>query len=323
MADPLRLLIHYDKGAPLLDRLRTNFPDVVATLCDSHEGLPNAITTHRPDAVYSVRFSGTAPFPRDAFFSDDGPRWIANGGVGTDHFGRWDTTRVTVTNAAGVAAGMMAEYVIGGFLHFTLDLAGLQADKAARHWNTQRLVRPLAEQTLLIVGLGHTGAAVAARAKAFGMRVIGTRANPQPMENVDHVGASRDLRILLPDADFIALSTPLIPATRGLIGAAEFAMMKSGVIIADVSRGGVMDQQALLGALQSGHVAGAVLDVFETEPLPPDHGLWAEPNAVLSPHCSSTHEGWEIASFDLFLDNLRRWQTGDALVNIVDPARGY
>jgi hypothetical protein len=178
---------------------------------------------------------------------------------------------VTVTNAAGVAAGMMAEYVLGGFLHFTLDMPGLQKDKAAKHWDTTRLVRPLAGQTLLIVGLGQTGQALAARAKALGMTVIGTRARPQAMENVDEVAAASDLHALLPRAGFVAVCTPLTPATRGLIGAAEFSRMQPGAILADVSRGGVVDGDAAAGeALRNGPLAAAVLDVFETEPLPAD-----------------------------------------------------
>jgi phosphoglycerate dehydrogenase-like enzyme len=235
-----------------------------------------------PDALYTVRFD-PGPYPREAIFCKNGPRWVSNGGVGVDHFGTWDPVRVTVTNAAGVAADMMAEYVLGGFLHFTLDIPGLLADKAARHWDLARTVRPLAGQTLLIVGLGHTGQSIAARAKAFGMRVIGTRARPQPMENVDEVAAATDLPALLPRADFIAVCTPLTPATRGLIGAAELALVKPDVILADVSRGGVVDQSALAGALKTGRLAAAVLDVFETEPLPPDSPLWALENVIISP----------------------------------------
>ena len=110
MTDPLRVLIHYDQGSALLDRVHALAPEAEAVLCDSHEGLPAALARQKPDVVYTVRFTGSAPFPREALFGPDGSRWIANGGVGTDHFGIWDTDRVTVTNAAGVAAGMMAEY---------------------------------------------------------------------------------------------------------------------------------------------------------------------------------------------------------------------
>ena len=176
---------------------------------------------------------------------------------------------------------------------------------------------------MLIVGLGHTGQAVATRAKVFGMTVLGTRARPKAMENVDEVHAAGDLRDLLPRADFIAVSTPLIPATHGLISADEIALMKPGVILADVSRGGVVDQNALYDALRSEHVGAAVLDVFQTEPLPQNSPLWGLGNVIISPHCSSVYAEWEEASFRLFLNNLDRWMRGEELVNIVDPVRGY
>ena len=155
------------------------------------------------------------------------------------------------------------------------------------------------------------------------MTVLGTRARPQRMDHVDEVHAASDLPDLLPRADFIAVSTPLIPPTRGLIGAQEIARMKPGVILADVSRGGVVDQSALHDALINGHVAAAALDVFETEPLPQVSPIWALDNVIVSPHCSSVHAEWEEASFRLFLDNLGRWTRGEKLLNIVDPARGY
>ena len=178
-------------------------------------------------------------------------------------------------------------------------------------------------KTLLILGLGNTGRAVAARAKAFGMHVIGTRANPCAMENVDEVHSPAELPILLSRADFIAVSTPLTPRTRGLLGEAEIAAAKTGVIIADVSRGAVIDHDALLAGLQSGHVAAAALDVFEQEPVPPESPLWEVENLILSPHYSGVYDGWEEASFELFLANLQRWIDGKQLSNIVDPGRGY
>ncbi|WP_299657136.1 D-2-hydroxyacid dehydrogenase [uncultured Tateyamaria sp.] len=322
MPDIPRIVLHNNDTAPMALWLRDAHPHAEFRECHSYDALPALIEDFRPEVVYSVRFAGTPGFPRDALFGPRGPRWIANGGAGTDHYGIWDPEKTTVTNAAGVAAGMMAEYVFGGFLHFTLDIPGLNTDKAARVW-TPRMVTPLAGKTLLIAGLGHTGQAVAKRAKAFGMTVLGTRASPQPMEDVDEVHAADDLGDLLPRADFIAVSTPLTPATRGLIGAGEIARMKPGVIFADVSRGGVVDQTALHAALKARRVAAAVLDVFEIEPLPPTSPLWALENVIISPHCSSVYEDWERASFDLFLKNLGHWMRGDALVNVVDPKRGY
>jgi len=294
MTDTPRIILHNDKTEGLVEQLLARFPDADYRTCDSYEALPSLIDSYRPDIVYSIRFAGTAGFPRDALFGANGPRWLANGGAGTDHFGQWDAGTTTVTNAAGVAADMMAEYVFGGFLHFTLDVPGLQKDKAAKVWNG-RTVAPLFGKTLVVVGLGHTGQAIALRAKAFGMHVLGTR----------------------------AICTPLTPATRGIIGADEIASMKSGVVLADVSRGGVVAQSALLDGLTRHHIAGAALDVFETEPLPTSSPFWDLDNVIISPHCSSVHADWEAASFELFLKNLTHWVKHEDLINVVDPARGY
>lgn len=317
-----RIILHNSETEQLAAWLRDAMPGADFCECRNYEGLPDLIATYRPEVIYSVRFAGTPGFPRDAIFGADGPKWFANGGAGTDHLATWDPARTIVTNAAGVAAKMMAEYMIGCFLHFSLDVPGLMKDKAARVWNS-RIVSPLSGKTLLIVGLGHTGQALANLASAFGMTVIGTRARPKEMPNVDEVHPASNLHALLPRADFIGVATPLTPATKGLIGGDEIAAMKDGVVIADVSRGGVVDQGALFDALDSGHIAGAGLDVFETEPLPETSPLWSLENVIISPHCSSVSADWEEASFRLFLKNLRRWIDGETLINIVDPERGY
>lgn len=321
MATP-HILIHDADPDTHAATLKRAFPSAKCTTCASYAGLPQAIATARPDVVYTVRFAGTVGFPREALFSEHGPRWIANGGAGTDHFGTWDTDKVTVTNAAGVAADMMAEYIMGGFLHFSLDVQGLQADKSNRVWQARTMV-PLKGKTLLIIGLGHTGQALAARAKAFGMYVIGIRARPKPTPDVDEIGAVADLDGFILRADFIAVATPLTQSTRNLIGAAAIACMKKHAVFADVSRGGVTDQTALHAALVNGHLRGAVVDVFETEPLPAASPLWDTDRLLISPHCSSVYAGWEDASFEFFLENLERWLSGGPLKNVVDPVRGY
>ncbi len=317
-----RILLHNTETASLATTLRAAHPGVEIAECATYESLPNALSTFRPEVVYTVRFAGTPGYPRGALFNDDGPKWVANGGVGIDHFGHWEPTKTTVTNAAGVAADAMAEYIMGVFLHFAMDVPGLTSDKSARLWQA-RSVTPLKGKTLLIVGLGHTGQALALRAKAFGMRVIGTRRTPRPMDNVDRSEAADKLHTLLPDADTIAITTPLTNETRGLIDATAFALMKPGVLFADVSRGGVVDQTSLADMLATKHIKGAGVDVFETEPLPIDNPLWGLDNLILSPHCSSVFDGWETASFQLFLDNLALWVAGKPLFNIVDPNRGY
>lgn len=318
-----RILIHNSTTAPMAERLAQAVPEVQIETSDSYDGLEAHLARFKPDIAYSICFKGRDGFPRDALLGPDGPKWISVGGSGVDHLNPWDADAVTVTNSAGVAAPMMAEYVFGSILHFALDIPGMAADQAEHEWRSTRLMAPMQGKTMLIVGLGHTGQAVAARAKAFGMHVIGTRAHPQPMESVDEVHASADLQGLWHRADFIVLSLPLLPTTRSLVNARSFAAMKPSAILVDVSRGGVLESAALTNAMRTGTIAGAALDVFETEPLPFDSLLWDLDNVIISPHCSAVYTEWAMQSFELFLENLARWQRGDPLTNIVNPIRGY
>ena len=323
MTDTPRILVHTSDPTPMLARLAEGAPGIEARGHDSYEGLGAVLAEFRPDAVYSVAFHGRDGYPRDTLLGAHGPRWIAVGGAGVDHLTPWDEGAVTVTNAAGVAAPMIAEYVMGAVLHFTLDIDGMAADRAARHWEPKRLMTPLQGKTMLVVGLGHTGQAVAARAKAFDLRVIGTRARPQPTENVDEVHNPDALPGLWGKADIVVLSMPLLPGTRGLVNSRALMAMKRDAILVDVSRGGVLDGAALVNAMRAGHLRGAALDVFAVEPLPGDNPLWGLDRVILSPHCSAVHAEWAMQSFELFLDNLGHWRRGESLFNIVDPDRGY
>jgi phosphoglycerate dehydrogenase-like enzyme len=176
---------------------------------------------------------------------------------------------------------------------------------------------------MLIAGLGKTGQAVARLAKAHGMRVLGVRARPAPVPEVDRVEPVAALAQLLPEADFLVLCLPLTAETRGLLDAAAFGRLKPGAVLIDLSRGGVVRQAALLEALASGRLRGAALDVFETEPLAQDCPLWGMANVILTPHSTSVYEGWEHRAIEMFCDNIDRWQSGRPLQSVVDPARGY
>ena len=321
--DAPRVIIMNDTAGPMVARLREALPEAEVAEVTRYEETEALLAEFRPDVVYSIKFAGNEGFPVEALFGPEGPGWISVGGSGCDHLGTWDAGRVTVTNSAGVAAHMMAEYAFGCALHFSLDIEGLARDKANRHWRGSRMMTSLKGKTLLIVGLGQTGQAVAARAQAFGMHVIGTRARPEPMEHLDEVHAADELPKLWGRADMIVVAVPLLPSTRGMIGAEDFAAMKRSAVLVDVSRGGVIDGAALLEALQEGRIAGAGLDVFAEEPLPEESPFWDLDNIILSPHSSGVYEGWDLNSFDMFVENLKRWQRGEGLRNVVDPGRGY
>jgi phosphoglycerate dehydrogenase-like enzyme len=318
----MKLLVHYDKAELVLDILRRRHPAIAIACCTDYASLPDTIARVQPEVLFTVRFAGTPGFPRAAILESPSVRWVSVGGSGTDHLAPWDPTRLTVTNAAGVAAEAMAQYVIGGILYFTLGLPGFVRQQTERAWGAGS-VTSVTGRVIAILGLGKTGQCVAKLAKALGMQVVGIRARPSATPSVDRVEPVSRLLDVLRVADYLAICLPLTPATCGLIDGAAFEALKPGAILVDVSRGGIVRQAALLAALRRGRLGGAVLDVFETEPLPPDNPLWTMNNVVITPHCSSVYEGWERRAVEMFCDNLDRRQSGDPLQNVVDPARGY
>lgn len=317
------VIVHSDYPDPVLAVLGETHADLTVHACRRHEDLPDLIARTEARIVYSVRFSGAIPFPRQVLTESASVRWISVGGSGTDHLQPWDPARLTVTNAAGVAADMMAEYVLGTMLFFSLDLPGFARNQRARRWDAAGKVTPIEGKTVLILGLGKTGAAVARRCKAMGMKTLGVRARPQPLANVDEVHGMDALPGLWPRADVIVCCVPLIASTRGLVDASVFAAMRPSAILIDISRGQVVDEQALLDALDGGRLRGVARDVFATEPLPRDHPLWSYDNVIITPHCSSVYEGWDVNSARMFAENLARYRKGEPLANVVDPERGY
>ena len=316
------IIVHTDKPGPVLAVLAENHPDLQVKACDSYAGLAEAIAGIEAEVVYSVRFAGTPLFPRQALVESATVRWVSVGGSGTDHLRPWDSAKVTVTNAAGVAADIVAEYALGAMLSFSLDLRGFAGHQRARRWMAGK-VEPIAGHTVLILGLGRTGQALAHRAKAMEMVTLGVRARPRPTANLDEVHGSDDLPGLWARADFIVCCLPLLETTRGLVGTEAFAAMKPTAVLIDVSRGGVIEETALVAALDAKRIRGAALDVFATEPLPAGHPLWGYENVIITPHCSAVYDGWEVKSARMFAENLARYRRGEALVNVVDPARGY
>jgi phosphoglycerate dehydrogenase-like enzyme len=319
----MKLLIHLDEPDRVREVVAPRHPDIALAECRDYAAMGDVIAKERPDIVYTVRFAGPTDYPRAALMSAPSLKWIAVGGSGIDHLVPWDTAKLTVTNSAGVAAEAMAQYIIGGILHFTLDFPGFARLQRRHAWDIGGKVGTVTGRTLAILGLGHTGQAVARMAQGLGMQVVGIRARPAPTAHVDRVEPMERLHAVLGAADFLAVCLPKTPATLGLLDAAAFQALKPGAVLVDVSRGGIVRQAALVEALRSGRLRGAVLDVFETEPLPPDNPLWDLENVIVTPHCSSVYDGWERRSVEMFCDNLDRWKRGEPLRNVVEPGRGY
>ena len=233
--------------------------------------------------------------------------------------------RVVVTTSSGVHAVPLAEFAVFGLLAVAKDLPRILADQRARAWpEVREPFRELSAQTLFLVGLGEIGREVARLGKALGMRTVGfRRSQGPPPEWVDEVHGPERLAELAGRADAMVVSLPMTDQTAGLIDRATIERLPAGCIFVNVGRGGVVDEPALVDALRERRIAGAVLDVFATEPLPADSRLWTLPNVLVTPHAAalSARENERIA--ELFVDNLHRYLDGRPLRNVVEPGVFY
>jgi phosphoglycerate dehydrogenase-like enzyme len=258
-----------------------------------------------------------------------GLRWVqaTAGGIGQQVHAAGliveELDRVLITGASGVHAGPLAEFALFGVLAFTKGLPRLLADTQIRRWEHYPMAE-LADRTLLVVGLGSIGTEVARLAKAFGMHVIAVnRTGRADVDDVEEVRPARFLGDLLPVAHAVVLTLPLTEETRGMIDAQAISRMRTGAILVNVGHGGVVDEEALVRALEHGRLAGAALDVFAIEPVPQDSPLWRLPNVLISPHTAalSVRENERIVT--LFTENLRRYLRGDELIGRVQPTQLY
>ena len=248
-------------------------------------------------------------------------RWIHTFSIGVDHpaYARIVERGITLTNGAGTQSMPIAQYVFLMMLHHVKGMAAWERAQARREW-ARTPSDELTGKTVALLGLGGIGAEVARLAKAFRMRVIGLRRRPEPVEHVDELLPPGAVGELCARADFLVNCAPLTRQTRGAIGAAELARMKPGAYLINVARGPIVDEPALVAALRKGRIAGAALDVFEVEPLPPEHPLWDLPNVIITPHTAPASPLHIQRGTELFVENLRRYARGEALLNLVDPA---
>ena len=261
-------------------------------------------------------------FPPHLFAKAARLKWLQAMGAGVDWaIGRELPPRVVVTRAPGIFGPWMAEYVIGWCSWVTQCIETYREAQRQRRWLDHVLPDRLHGKTLTIVGLGDIGRAIARAARTFGMRVVGVNRSGRRVREAERVFKVGQLAQALADADFVVVLVPLTPETRGLIGADALAAMKPTAWLVNIARGAVVNEAALLEALEQRRLAGAILDVFSAEPLPPNHPLWRMDNVVITPHVSGPSTPEEIAP--VFNDNLARYLAGSPLRHVVDRARGY
>jgi D-2-hydroxyacid dehydrogenase (NADP+) len=253
-------------------------------------------------------------------------RWIQSVSAGVDRLDKSVVERVVLTNGTGLGAEPIGEHVTMQLLMLARGAREYFFRQQRHAWERGYPVREIAGMTMGIVGMGAIGAAVARRARALGLRVIGIRrsvAQRSPDLVADEVCPPDDLPYLLAESDVVVLATPLTPETRGLIGAEQLRQMRPGSFLINIARGAVVDEPALIEALRDGHLGGAALDVVQSEPLSPESPLWDMPNVIITPHVATGSDKYLDRVSELVCDNLRRYLDGRPLRNLIDTARGY
>ncbi len=303
---------------PGLDPLRD---DAELKLCNDRDSL----SRHLPEADILMVTDFRTDLLEDVWPDEHRIQWIHATSAGVDALmiPPIRDSDIPVTNARGVFDRPIAEFVLGLVLSFAKDFPGslrYQQQHQWRHRDTERI-----EGTqVLVVGAGSIGRQIARLLGAVGMRVDGVARSARDSDpDFDRVHPADALLERLQDADYVVIAAPLTDETRGLFDAAAFRAMKPSARFINIGRGPIVQTEALVQALRDGELAGAGLDVFEEEPLPADHPLWAFPNVLISAHMSGDVVGWRKTLTRQFIDHFRCWQQDEPLPNQVDKARGY
>jgi phosphoglycerate dehydrogenase-like enzyme len=337
MAD-IPVLITVDMPEALLDRLRAVSPHIQIDLQPTGE--VSDFTEEQLGEMEVMYTRQALPEPEQV----PNLRWIQFHWSGIDDFVDQSLLRsdVIVTTLSGAAVPQVGEFAMTMMMALGHHLPAMMEDQGEKTWADNRFTRfrpvELRGSTVGIVGYGNIGREIARLCQSFGAQVLATKRDLKvldmggyALEGLGDAQADIPERIYPPQAlpsmasecDFLILTVPLTPETRGLVNAKVFQSMKSTAYLIDVSRGGVVDQGALVEALKEGEIAGAALDVYPVEPLPESSPLWELPNVILSPHVAGTSGQYLARAADLFAENLRRYIANEPLLNRYDPRRGY
>jgi phosphoglycerate dehydrogenase-like enzyme len=280
------------------------------------------------DAEIILNWSGSHALLREVFLMSRTVRWIHSRSAGLEQtlFPELIESEVTLTNGSGVFSPSLGEFALAAILYFAKDLRRMIRNQMAGRWE-QFDITMVSGQTLGIVGYGSIGHAVATRARALGMHVLALKrhiSRPPAQDSLIEQFYTPERRLeMLSRCDYIVVTVPLTEQTRGLIADAEFAVMKKNAVVINLGRGPTIDERSIISALSTNRIRGAVLDVFDQEPLPEDHPFYRMENVLLSPHCADHTPDWQDNAMQFFLTQLERFRRGESLLNIVDKALGY
>jgi phosphoglycerate dehydrogenase-like enzyme len=308
----------------MAETIRNRWPEMQVLHLPDYDRLPEEL----PDTDIFVGYSLRAPRLKDA----KKLKWIHStaAGVAQLMYPELRDSGIVVTNPSGIFSVPMAEHTMGMLLAMARNFPDTLRQQELKKWGQQDLwdkpqhLTELNGRILLIVGYGSIGQELARRAHAFDMRVWGvTRSGNGDSKYAEKILPVAQLNDALPEADYVVIAAPETQETRHLIGAAQIAQMKPGARLVNVGRGSLLDETALVQALESGKLGGAALDVTSTEPLPADSPLWTAPNLFITPHTSALSERLWHRQAAVLMQLLEKWFAGEELFNLVDFSRGY
>src|SRR5215469_12805001 len=319
--DAIRVVVISNPTASYL-RLLDRLPEPVTI----HTGNdPAFLTEHARDADVILAGGLNPSLLRTVLPTAKCVRWVHSMWAGVDKllFPELIASPAVLTNGRGVFKDGLAEFAVASILFFAKDLRRLIRNQEAGRWE-QFDVFEVRKQVLGVVGYGEIGRESARLARGLGMKVYAMRRRaPEPDSYVDRMFPLTELRDMLALCDYVLVAAPLTEETRGMIGEAELAAMKTSAVIMNLGRGPVIVEAALIAALEKGQLRGASLDVFETEPLPVGHPFYGMPNVLLSPHSADHTVGWQDLAMYKFIENFQLFRDGKPLGNIVDKKAGY
>lgn len=312
------ILVLHSAPEELADVLQSKLPDETFVFVSSPDQVLPSLQTTKPEIVFSIKHSGFVGSAHRPVIDSPTVRWVQVGGSGYEHFMPWDNSKITVTNCHGVLAEYLAHTAIGALVGINQGLFRYHSQQRNKVWQG-RTFKALGEQTLVIVGLGAIGQRMAEYAKKFGLTVIAVSQSQPDCTWVDEYVHRNDIQRALARADFVSLHLRASDDTKNLFNRTLLAALKPGAVFINTARGSLVDEQALLWALEQGFVSSAYLDVFAEEPLSYSSVLWTHPNVLISPHCADNVLGWARKFADVFVENVKRFRNKQELLHRVSP----
>jgi phosphoglycerate dehydrogenase-like enzyme len=320
--DKITVVVLADPTEPQLAMLEALPPDTGIAVGNQAEAFVRAA----PEASIIFNWSGSGALLREVLGMCPTVRWVHCRAAGLDDLLSSELVHhpAPLTNGSGVFSPPLGEFVLGAILYFAKDFRRLIRNQAAGVWEPFD-VTEVAGQTAGIVGYGDIGRAVATRLRAMAINILASRrSGPFPRDPlVSKYYGPDGLAEMIPQCDYLVVTAPLTPETRGMIGASEFAAMKPSAVVINVGRGAVIDEPAMIAALTEKRILGAALDVFTSEPLPSGHPFFKLENVLLSPHSTDHTRDWLERAMQFFLTQFERFAKGEPLLNVVDKKRGY